>query len=380
MPSRWVKNSFPEGVHYLSGNEASAEGAIAAGCLFFAGYPISPSNEIMERMAARLREVRGVFIQMEDEIASISAVIGASWAGAKAMTATSGPGFTLMQESIGYAAFTEAPCVVVDVQRAGPSTGQATKVGSGDIMQAKWGSHGDYQVVALSPWSVQEMYDLTLHAFNLSERYRVPALIMADEAVGHLRENMIIRAQVEVWDRKKEKGGPPFGTDDEDGVPPMPSFGEGERLLVTGSTHDAFGFRMTDDPEVHAKLVRRINEKILKNRSRIVATEDYFLEDVKIVVIAYGFTARTSLYVVKRLRKEGIRVGLLRLRTLWPFPEEAVEDAGKRAKKVMVPEMNMGQVAEEVRKFCPCDVVPLGQTNGEIIRPEKIMDILRWIS
>jgi len=202
MSSRWVKTLFPKGLHYLSGNEAAAEGAIAAGCRFYGGYPITPSSEIMERMAVRLKEVGGVFIQMEDELASIAAVIGASWAGAKAMTATSGPGFSLMQESIGYAAFTETPCVIIDVQRAGPSSGQI-KVGSADIMQAKWGSHGDYQVIALSPWSVQEMYDLTIRAFNLSERYRVPAMLMTERTIGQLRENMFINAKVEVWDRKK---------------------------------------------------------------------------------------------------------------------------------------------------------------------------------
>ena len=379
MPSRWVKSPFPKGSYYLSGNEAAAEGAIAAGCRFYAGYPITPSSEIMERMAVRLREVGGIFIQMEDEIASISAVIGASWAGAKAMTATSGPGFSLMQESIGYAAFTETPCVIIDVQRAGPCTGQATRVGSGDIMQAKWGSHGDYQVIAFSPWSVQEMYDLTLRVFNLSERVRVPAFILADEAVGHLRESISINAKVEVWDRKKGKGGSPFGTEEEDGVPPMPVFGEGERLLVTGSTHDELGFRKTDDPEAHAKLVGRINKKILNHRKTMVETEDYFLEDSEIALIAYGFTARTSLYVVKCLRKEGIRIGLLRLKTLWPFPEEAVGGLGRKVKKVVVPEMNLGQVAGEVKKYCPCEVIPIGQINGEVIRPETIMDALKEI-
>ena len=377
MVLRRIKTPFPKGTYYLSGNEASAEGAIAAGCRFYAGYPITPSSEIMERMATRLKEVGGVFIQMEDEIASISAVVGASWAGAKAMTATSGPGFSLMQESIGYAAFTETPCVIIDVQRAGPCTGQATRVGSGDIMQAKWGSHGDYQVIALSPWSVQEMYDLTLYAFNLSERFRVPTLVMAEEAVGHLRENLFIRARVEVWDRKKKKGGSPFGTEEEDGVPPMPAFGEGERLAVTGSTHDAFGFRKTDDPEAHAKLVGRINEKILKNRNRMIGTEDYFLEDSEIMIIAYGFTARTSLYAVDQLKKEGMKVGMLRIKTLWPFPDEAVTEAGKRVKKVIVPEMNLGQVAGEVKKFCPCEVIQINQTDGEIIRPETIMEIVK---
>jgi len=376
MPSR-IKTSFRKGVHYLSGNEASAEGAIAAGCRFYAGYPITPSSELMERMAFRLREVGGVFIQMEDELASISAVIGASWAGAKAMTATSGPGFSLMQESIGYAAFTEAPCVIVDVQRAGPCTGQATRVGSGDIMQAKWGSQGDYQVIALSPWSVHEMYELTIQAFNFSERYRVPAMVMADEAIAHLRENVFIRAKVNVWNRKKQKGGSPFGTDEEDGVPPMPSFGEGERLLVTGSTHDSLGFRKTDDPEAHARLVERINDKILRNRGRIAETESYFLDDAEIAVVAYGFTARTSLYAVKRLRKERLKVGLLRLKTLWPFPEDSVINLGKTVGKVFIPEMNLGQVAGEAKKYCACEVVPLGQTNGEIIRPETIMAALR---
>jgi len=379
MPARIARSPFPEGTYYLSGNEAAAEGALAAGCRFYAGYPITPSSELMERMAVRLKDVSGVFIQMEDEIASISAVLGAAWAGAKAMTATSGPGFSLMQEAIGYAAFTETPCVVIDVQRAGPCTGQATRVGSGDVMQAKWGSHGDYQVIALSPWSVQEMYDFTLRAFNLSERYRVPTFVMAEEATGHLRETIRVEGQVEVWDRKKEKGGSPFGTEEEDGVPPMPAFGEGERVAVTGSTHDSYGFRKTDDPEAHAVLVERINQKILGNRQRIIETESYYVDDSETVVIAYGFSARTSLYVVKRLRKEGRKAGLLRLKTLWPFPGEAVRDVAAGAKRIFIPEMNRGQVADEVKKYCACDIFPFGQTNGEVIRPETLEDALRRI-
>ena len=270
-----------EGTYYFSGNDAAAEGALAGGCRFYAGYPITPTSDLMERMAVRLPEVGGVFVQMEDEIASISAVIGAAWAGAKAMTATSGPGFSLMQEAIGYAAFTETPCVIVDVQRAGPCTGQATKVGAGDVMQAKWGSHGDYQVIALSPWSVQEMYDLAIRAFNLSERFRVPAILLAEEALAHLRETVKIAPGVEIWDRPKGAGAPPFDTDEEDGVPPMPAFGEGERLAVTGSTHDPRGFRKTDDPDVHARLVARINEKVLRQRHCIGETESYFLEDAR---------------------------------------------------------------------------------------------------
>lgn len=376
MPNKRNRFIFLKGIHYLSGNEASAEGAIAAGCRFYAGYPITPSSELMERMALRLRQVGGVFIQMEDEIASICAVIGASWAGAKAMTATSGPGFSLMQEAIGYAAFTETPCVIVDVQRAGPCTGQATRVGSGDIMQAKWGSHGDYQVIAFSPWSSQEMYDFTIKAFNLSERYRVPAFVMADEAVGHLRETIRIPDKIEIWNRKKQKGAPPFGTEESDGVPPMPSFGEGERLLVTGSTHDAFGYRKTDDPEVHSKLVQRINQKVLNHKTEIIETEEYFLEEAEIAILSYGFTARSSLYAVKELRKEGRRIGMMRLKTLWPFPDEKVLELGKRVRKILVPEMNLGQVAGEARKYCACEVIPFTQTNGEIIRPEKIKEVL----
>ncbi len=375
--ARLETKMLPEGMYYFSGNDASAEGALAAGCRFYAGYPITPSSELMERMAARLREIGGVFVQMEDEIASISAVIGAAWAGAKAMTATSGPGFSLMQEAIGYAAFTETPCVVVDVQRAGPCTGQATKVGAGDIMQARWGSHGDYQVIALSPWSVQEMYDLTVRAFNLAERFRVPAMLLADEAVAHLRETIKISDAKEIWDRKKRTGASPFGTDEEDGVPPMPAFGEGERLAVTGSTHDDWGFRKTDDPDVHARLVARINEKVLRQEQAIGETESSFLEDADTAVIAYGFTARTSLYAVKQLRKEGLKVGLLRLKTLWPFPESAVGRAGGCVKRILVPEMNRGQVAGEVRKCVRCDVEPLGLTNGEVVPPDAITDALR---
>ncbi len=379
MPSRWVKSPFPKGRYYFSGNEAAAEGAITAGCRFYSGYPITPSSELMERMAVRLRKVGGIFIQMEDEIASICAVLGASWAGAKAMTATSGPGFSLMQEGIGYAAFTETPCVIVDVQRAGPCTGQATKVGSGDILQARYGSHGDYQVIALSPWSSQEMYDLTLRAFNLSEQYRVPVMVMADEAVGHLRETIEVAPRIEVWDRKKEKGAAPFDIEGQDSVPPMPSFGEGERLSVTGSTHDGYGFRKTDDPEIQARLVGRINRKILDHKRSIIETESHFMEEAEIAVIAYGFTARTGLFVVNRLRKEGKNVGMLRLKTLWPFPDEAVAEAGRKVKKIMVPEMNLGQVAGEVKKYVPCDVISLSQTNGEVIGPEKILETLKKI-
>jgi 2-oxoglutarate ferredoxin oxidoreductase subunit alpha len=327
----------------------------------------------MEHLARRLPEVGGVLIQMEDEIGSISAVVGAAWAGAKSMTATSGPGFSLMQETIGYAAFTETPCVIIDVQRAGPCTGQATRVGAGDIMQAKWGSHGDYQTVAFSPWSVQEMYDLTIRAFNCSEQYRVPVIVLAEEAVGHLRENIQIGPKLEIISRKKQKGAPPFATEAEDGVPPMPMFGEGERLAITGSTHDGYGVRKTDDPEIQARLINRINQKILAHQKDIIETESHFLDDAQVALIAYGFTARSSLFAVKQMRRQKARVGLLRLKTLWPFPEEEVVRLGRSVRKIIIPEMNRGQVAGEVRKVCSADVLSLSQTNGEIIRPETIM-------
>ncbi len=369
-----VKTPLKGGQYYLSGNEAIAEGALAAGCSFYAGYPITPSSEIMERMAQKLDEAGGTFIQMEDEIGSICAVLGASWAGGKAMTATSGPGFSLMQEGIGYGAFTETPCVIVDIQRAGPATGQATRVGSGDVMQAKWGSHGDYQIIALSPWSVQEMFELTLEAFNLAERFRVPVVLLGDEATGHLRENVRIPEAVEIFNRKKKKGTAPFGDGGRNLVPPMPAFGEGARLLVTGSTHDPWGFRKTDDPGVHAALVERINKKILQARTTISQTEAYQLEHATLAVVAYGFTARSARYAVRALRERGKPVGLLRLKTLWPFPDQKMETLPSGVEKIFVPEMNQGQVAGEIRKYTQKTVISLAQTDGEIIHPNRLIE------
>ncbi len=373
-----VPPSLPEGRYFFSGNEAVAEGALSAGCRFYGGYPITPSSEIMERMAARLPEFDGVFIQMEDEIASIASVIGASWAGAKAMTATSGPGFSLMQEGIGYAAFTEAPCVVVDIQRAGPSTGQATKVGSGDLMQAKWGSHGDYLPIALSPWSVQEMFDLTLRAFNLAERFRTPVFLMGEEATAHLRESIRVPSEVEVYERNREKG-PPFGTDAPDGVPPMPVFGDGAKLLVTGSTHDPRGFRKTDDPDTHRVLVERLHKKILNHRDAIIRTEGYHLKGAEIGIIAYGFTARSALFTVERLRKAGLPVGMLRLQTIWPFPYEEIEDMTRSLNHCLIFEMNMGQISGEVQKVTRCPLHVTTQVNGTIISPRTMEKTIREV-
>ncbi|MCL0092703.1 2-oxoacid:acceptor oxidoreductase subunit alpha [Dehalococcoidia bacterium] len=376
MAWKEVRSALPPGNYYYSGNEAAAEGAIAAGCRYYGGYPITPSSEIMEWIAVRFREVGGVFIQMEDEIASLSSVIGASWAGAKAMTATSGPGFSLMQEGIGYAAMTETPIVIVDIQRAGPATGQATRVGGGDIMQAKWGSQGDYPVIAISPWSVQEMYDQTINAFNLAERYRVPVILLAEQAVGHLRERMNVVEKIAIFNRRKEKGAAPFGAGD-DGVPPMPAFGEGEKLLVTGSSHDDYGLRKVADPQVQARLTARLHNKIVNNREEIIQHEDYYTEDADVIVIAYGFTARSSLFAVERLRREGKRVGMIRLKTIWPFADSLIRDVGSRAKKIFVPEMNRGQIAGEVMKYTCCDIIPYNQTDGEVIYPNTIMGELR---
>lgn len=376
-----TKSAMVAGTYYFSGSDAVAEGAIAAGCRYYGGYPITPSSEIMERIARRFKEVGGVFMQMEDELASICSVIGASWAGAKAMTATSGPGLSLMMEALGYAAFTEAPIVIVDVQRAGPATGQATHVASGDVMQVKWGSHGDYQVIAYSPWSVQEMYDMTIKAFNAAEQYRVPAFVMGSEAVVHLKERMVVPGELEVYDRPKRPGAAPFDTEDPAGVPPMPAFGEGERLLVTGSTHDGYGFRKSDDPDVHQRLVGRLNRKVLDRRDGIVEVERHHLEEEGLegVILAYGFTARSALYAVERLRDSGRRVGMLRLKTLWPFPGEEIAEVSRRTGRILVPEMNMGQVAALARQYADCEVLAYNQYNGRTISPLVIEEEMRRV-
>jgi 2-oxoglutarate ferredoxin oxidoreductase subunit alpha len=377
MELKKIKSALEPGWYFMQGDEACAEGAIAAGCRFYAGYPITPASEIMTHMVRRLADVAGVFIQMEDEIGSISSVIGASWAGAKAMTATSGPGISLMTEGIGYAVITETPCVIVDVQRAGPSTGQATRPGQGDVMQVKWGPHGDNEMVAFAPWSVQEMYDLTIQAFNFAERFRVPAFVLADEAVGHLRETLVVKEEVEVFDRFKAPGLPPFGTDAPNGVPPMPAFGEGANLLITGSTHDPWGFRKTADSAVQARLTERLVLKVQDFKSEVIATEAHLLEDSEIAVVSFGFTARAALQAVKSLRQEGTKVGLLRLVSIWPFAAEAIAELGKRCRVIFVPEMNRGQIAGEMKKYTTTPVISLPKTNGEVIEPAEIVEGIR---
>lgn len=377
MPYSTTPTGVPAGSRYMSGNEAAAEAAIAAGCRFYAGYPITPSSEIMENLSRLLPAHDGAFIQMEDEIGSISAVAGASWSGVKAMTATSGPGLSLMQECLGYAAFTETPLVVIDVQRAGPSTGQATKVGGGDVMTVKYGSHGDYEVVAFAPWSVAEMFSLTVEAFNAAEMLRVPAFVLAEEATGHLFERVDTPSEVRVYDRDYRPGEPPFDTPELDGVPSMPHFGQGENLLVTGSTHNGLGFRKVEDPEVHERLVRRLSRKVLARKADLCRYETYFMDDARLVVVAYGFTARSALHAVKLAREAGLPVGMLRFITLWPFCGEIVTDMAAREIEFLVPEMNLGQVADLVRATSSGRrVEALSQVNGRTIAPARILEAI----
>lgn len=378
MPEIICQSLLESGKHFMSGNIACAEGALAAGCRFYAGYPITPSSEIMEHMSVRLNEMKGVFIQMEDEIGSISAVIGAVWAGAKAMTATSGPGFSLMLEGIGYALMTETPCVIVDVQRAGPATGQATRPGQGDIMQARWGAHGDYRLIGLSPWSVQEMYDLTIEAFNYAEKFRVPVIVLADEVIGHLKESLNIKPEVKIFNRNEDGSNPPFGTEIEDGVPPMPRFGQGAKLLVTGSTHNEFGYRKVADPDVQEKLVKRLCAKIDNHIDEIVQTESYFTDDCEYLLVSFGASARSTYSAMLKAREEGIKVGLFRFITIWPFAERQLKEAAKNCKTVLVPEMNRGQLVFEIER-CLCDkrIISLPKTRGEPIYPEEIYQAIK---
>lgn len=363
----------------LQGNEAVAEGAIAAGCRFFAGYPITPSTEIAERMAWRLPQVGGIFIQMEDELASMAAVIGASLAGAKAMTATSGPGFSLMQENIGFACEAEVPCVVVDVMRGGPSTGLPTMPSQGDVMQARWGTHGDHPIIVLSASSVSECFWMTVRAFNLSEKYRTPVILLLDEVVGHMREKVVLPdpKDVEVVDRPRPTMPPewyiPYA-DTPSGVPPMAPFGEGYRYHVTGLIHDVRGFP-TSRPDEIGPFMERLFRKISANFAEIHLSEEFETSDAELVVIAYGAVARSAKRAVKEARKKGIKAGLLKLLTIWPFERPAVERLAEKAKVLLVPEMNMGQISREVKRVNQgrSRVVTLNKVDGTLIPPGEIV-------
>jgi 2-oxoglutarate ferredoxin oxidoreductase subunit alpha len=359
--------------HFIQGDEAAALGAIYAGCTFFGGYPITPASEIAEVMARELPNVGGYYVQFEDELASISAVIGAVWAGAKAMTATSGPGFSLMQESIGYACMTESPCVIVDVQRSGPSTGQATLPAQGDVMQARWGTHGDHEIIALAPSSAQECADLMIDCFNLAEQYRTPVIFLMDGEIGHLRERVRFPDPQQVQLTPRRIAAPDedvFGGQD---VPPMREFGMGGFVHVTGSTHLEDGMRDVQTQAVHDRLVRRIVNKIASARERIARVEIHQDSGAKIGVLAYGATARPAKGAVMLARDSGLPVTFMRPITVWPFPVRQVQAASEGLERLIVPEMNLGQLAREIERHVDCDVVPLSKIGGIIHTSREIL-------
>jgi 2-oxoglutarate ferredoxin oxidoreductase subunit alpha len=378
------------GSHFMLGDHACAEGAILAGCRFFAGYPITPATEIAERMSLRLPQVGGTYIQMEDELASMNAILGSSWAGVKSMTATSGPGFSLMMENLGLGIMLETPCVLVNVQRGGPSTGLPTLVGQQDMMQARWGSHGDYEIIALSPTSPQELFDLTLLAFNLAEKYRLPVLVMTDAEVGHMTEKVVIPPpeEVEIVNRPHVHRGdvePDHfriyrdSSKKGDGyISPMVAAGEGYRIHVTGLTHDERGYPVMN-AQAHRWNVTRLVEKIRTHRDDIIRIEEQDTHDAEVVVVCYGISARTSLWPVEQARREGIRVGYLRLITVWPFPEARIRELAKGIRAFVVPEINMGQIRLEVERCAAGQAQVLGANSpgGDVLEPSYVLNVIR---
>lgn len=370
---------------FTMGDIACAEGALSAGCRYFGGYPITPATEIAEWMSQRMPQVGGAYVQYEDEIASITSVIGASWTGVKSMTATSGPGVSLMLEAVGLAVMTETPLVLVNIMRGGPSTGQPTRGQQGDIMQAKWGSHGDYQIIALTPASVQEMFDQTVQAFNLSERYRTPVFVLADETVGHMRERLVIpdEKSLKLEYRKTPTVDPeeylPFKADD-DLVPPMALFGSKYQFYATGLTHDERGYP-SDKEDIQIDLITRLNDKILRNADKIVDVERVSLKDAKIGVIAYGTPSRSAKRAIKDAQSEGIKAGLLRLKTVWPFPEKEVAQLASEVDHIIVAEQNLGQVYHMVRSAAaPTPVHLMTKPAGMPQLPYEILDKIREVN
>ena len=370
----------------LQGNEAIAEGALRAGCRFFAGYPITPATEISEVLSVRLPKTDGTFIQMEDEIASLGAVIGASLTGVKSMTATSGPGFSLMQENLGLAIIAEVPCVIVNVMRGGPSTGLPTFPAQGDVMQARWGTHGDHPIIVLSASTVRECYDMTIQAFNLSEKFRTPVILLIDEVVGHMREKMVLddEEKIEIFNRVKPTMPPEWYIPYEDtpsGVSPMANFGEGYRYHVTGLTHDVRGFP-TSRPDEIGPFISRLHRKISSHFSEIHIAEFFKTEDAEITIVAYGCVARSAKRAVIEAREKGLKVGLLKLSTIWPFMRTAVEKALQTSKILIVPEMNMGQISREVKRVNRgvARVITLNKVDGTIITPMEILNRIQEVS
>jgi 2-oxoglutarate/2-oxoacid ferredoxin oxidoreductase subunit alpha len=363
-------------VSFMHGNEAAAEGAIAAGCRFYAGYPITPSTEIAEILSTRLPEVGGVFVQMEDEIASMAAIIGASLGGVKSATATSGPGFSLMQENLGFAIASEIPCVIINVQRVGPSTGLPTKAAQGDVMQARWGTHGDHPIIVLTPSTVQEAFGLTVRAFNLAERFRTPVIVLMDAIVAQLKEKVVLPETVEMECRAQPQEPPgkykPFAFG-EGTVAPLAPFGGDYRYHVTGLLHDEHGFP-TENPEVVARWWKHMNSKLTAHLDEILDWEEEALEDADVAIVAYGGTARAAAHAVALARRHGVRTGLFKPRTLWPFPEEAIRALSRRVRRIVVAEMNMGQVRLEVERLAAGRVPVEGvhRADGLGITPEQI--------
>jgi 2-oxoglutarate ferredoxin oxidoreductase subunit alpha len=366
----------------LQGNEAIVEGALAAGCRFFAGYPITPASEISEILSVRMPQVGGTFIQMEDEIASMGAIIGASLAGAKSMTATSGPGFSLMQENLGFACAAEVPCVVVNVMRGGPSTGLPTNPAQGDVLQARWGTHGDHPIIVLSVSTVDDCFDITVRAFNLSEKYRVPVIILSDEMVAHTRESVILPSpdEIEVIDRITPSMPPEWYIPYEDtsrGVSPMAAFGEGYRYHVTGLVHDVRGFP-TQRPEEIEAFLNRLSRKITKGFEEIQITSSMMMDDAEVAVITYGSVARSARRAVIEAREQNVKAGLLQLITLFPFPRHSVEGVLSQCRVVLVPEMNMGQISREVNRVNPgtAHVRKYNRIDGQFMTPDEILSQL----
>ena len=374
-------------VKFLQGNEACAEGAIAAGVTFFGGYPITPSTEIAEAMAAKLPQNNGAFIQMEDEIAGLAVVLGASLAGEKVLTATSGPGFSLKQELIGYACMAEIPVVIVNVQRVGPSTGQPTAPSQGDVMQARWGTHGDHSIIALSPWTVKECFDVTVLAVNYAERFRTPVIILMDEIVGHMREKFVMpnSADIKIYPRRKPsktiaEGYQPYEPM-EDLVPNIADFGTGHKFHVTGLLHDETGFP-SGSPKLTKEVIDRLHKKIEIAQDEITHYDEFFMADAEYAVVAYGGTARTAYAAVEQARAKGIKVGMVRLMTIWPFADKVIKNLASKVKGILVPELNYGQLVLEVERAAgsQANVVSLPKYNTEAFDPQEICEAIEDLS
>jgi 2-oxoglutarate ferredoxin oxidoreductase subunit alpha len=374
------------GAHFLDGDHAACEGAIAAGARFSAGYPITPSTEVVERFSQRAPKIGATFIQMEDELAASIAILGAVWGGVKAFTVTSGPGFSLMMEHIGYAVMTETPCVFIDVQRGGPSTGLPTLPAQADMMQVKWGSHGDYEIIALCPNSPQECFDLTIKAFNLSEKYRVPVFVMMDEVVGHMTEKVVIPAAEEIeieprhWTNKDKSSFQLFAPCGEEQTPEMAKAGDGYKLHVTGLTHNERGYPdMT--PAVQERMVKRLVTKIRDNSEKICITEQIDIDGADVVVVSYGITSRVAQRAIETARAEGLKVGSLRLITAWPFPEHVIRAIAPKVKGIVVAELNLGQMVREVERCAAgqCKVKLVGHAGGTVHKPEEILKAIQEV-